>query len=144
MRTIRPRARRYPLGATVELTDLQSETRIQGRTIDLSLYGCRVRVRRSFVPETKLRIRITYGNAGFTAFGRVTHVSAEGEVGVVFTRIEHDDQPILEKWIEEKRQGEKGQSLRQTDSIRGTLRGCRMVELGGVPEKAPNPKQGRR
>jgi hypothetical protein len=38
----RPRARRYPFVASVELVDLESEVQFQGRVTDLSLYGCGV------------------------------------------------------------------------------------------------------
>lgn len=34
------RARRYPRAVHVELTDLESETHLEERTTDLSLFGC--------------------------------------------------------------------------------------------------------
>jgi hypothetical protein len=37
------------------------------------------------------------------AQGRVSCVKPEGEMGIVFTRIDPKDQLILEKWIEELR-----------------------------------------
>ncbi len=37
VRVERPRARRYPFVASVELVDLQSEVQLQGRVTDLSL-----------------------------------------------------------------------------------------------------------
>ena len=39
----------------------------------------------------------------FVALGRVSYAKAEGEMGIVFTRIDPKDQLILEKWIEEIR-----------------------------------------
>jgi hypothetical protein len=44
----RPRARRYPVVASAELFDLQSELQFQGRITDLSLYGCGVAASKSF------------------------------------------------------------------------------------------------
>ncbi|SRR5260370_36274239 len=103
MRTELPRARRFSFVATAELTDLQSETNIHARTSDLSLYGCRVEAQKTFLPGTKLRIRVGHRSASFVALGRVSYAKTEGEMGIVFTRIEPKDQLILEKWIEEIR-----------------------------------------
>lgn len=74
MPTERPRARRYSFVATVELTDTQSEAKIQERTSDLSW-----------------------------ALGRVSYATPEGGMGIAFTQIEPNDQLILEKWVDELR-----------------------------------------
>src|SRR5438445_12377189 len=58
--THHPRARRYPFVATIELIDTQSEAKIQERTSDLSLYGCRVETRKPFPTGAKVRIRIAH------------------------------------------------------------------------------------
>lgn len=103
MQIERPRARRYSFVATVELTDTESEATIQDRTSDLSLYGCRVGARKPFPRGTKVRIRITHRSAAFVALGKVSYTKPEGEMGIVFTRIEPNNQLILEKWVEESR-----------------------------------------
>ena len=87
----RPRARRYSFVASVELMDLQSELQFQGRATDLSLYGCGVAASKSLPSGTKLRIKIT------------TKGRAEGDIGIVFARVEPSDQMLLEKWIGEVR-----------------------------------------
>ena len=103
MRIERPRARRYLFVATIELIDTQSEAKIQERTSDLSLYGCRVETHKPFPIGAKVRIRIAHMSANFAALGRVSYTTSEGGMGVAFTRIEPNDQLILEKWIEEIR-----------------------------------------
>ena len=103
MLTHHPRARRYPFVATIELTDTQSEAKIQERTSDLSLYGCRVETRKPLPTGAKVRIRIAYRSANFVALGRVSHATTEGGMGVAFTQIEPHDQLILEKWVEDLR-----------------------------------------
>ncbi len=103
MRIERPRARRYSFVATVELTDMQSEANIQGRTGDLSLYGCRVETHKPFPTGAKVRIRIAHRSGNFVALGRVSYTTSEGGMGIAFTRIEPNDQLILEKWVEELR-----------------------------------------
>ncbi len=98
------RARRYPFAASVELTDLQSETHLQERAIDLSLYGCGVVASKPFSAGTRVRIRITHGGGNFVALGRVIYATADGEMGIAFTRVEQVHQIILEKWISEQRE----------------------------------------
>ena len=98
-----PRARRYSFVAVVELTDIQSEAQIQARTSDLSLYGCCVEARKPFPRGTKVSMRITHRSANFVALGKVSYTKSEGEMGIVFTRIEPNNQLILEKWVEESR-----------------------------------------
>jgi hypothetical protein len=100
-----PRARRYPFVATIELTDTHSETKIQERTSNLSLYGCRVETHKPFPTGAKVRIRIAHRSANFVALGRVSFTSSDGRMGIAFTRIEPNDQTILEKWISELRDG---------------------------------------
>jgi hypothetical protein len=97
------RAPRYPFAATVELTDLQSEIHIQQRTIELSLYGCGVAASTPFPGGTRVRIRITHEGDNFVALGKVIYALADGEMGIAFTRVEHNDQIMLEKWISEQR-----------------------------------------
>jgi hypothetical protein len=99
----RPRAQRYHFVASVELVDLQSELQFKGRAMDLSLYGCGVALSKSIPAGTKLRIKIANKGKTFSAFAKVAYVTAEGEMGIVFVRIEPRNQMILEDWINELR-----------------------------------------
>ncbi len=103
MHTERPRARRYSFVATIELTDTQSEAKIQERTSELSLYGCRVETHKPFPTGAKVRIRIAHRSANFVAFGRVLYTTSDGGMGIAFTQIEPANQLILEKWLGELR-----------------------------------------
>jgi hypothetical protein len=95
------RARRYPFIAHVELTDLDSETHLAARTIDLSLFGCGVATRNSLPKGAKVRIRIAHKGRTFTALGRAVYVRPFREMGLEFTQIGDNDQGILEKWLSE-------------------------------------------
>ncbi len=99
----RPRARRYPFVVSVELVDVQTELQLQGRVTDLSLYGCGVNASKALPAGTKLRIRITSKGSTFSALGKVAYATSDGDVGIVFARIEPNDQIILEKWISQLR-----------------------------------------
>ena len=58
---------------------------------------------RPFAQGTKLKIRIAHRGANFEALGKVAYVRPNAGIGIVFTRIDPDDQLILEKWIAELR-----------------------------------------
>ncbi len=95
-----PRARRYLFVVTIELTDTKSEAKIQLRTSDLSLFGCRVETHKPFPAGSKVRIRIAHRSASFIALGRVSYTTSDGRMGIAFTEIEPNDQLVLEKWVE--------------------------------------------
>jgi PilZ domain len=103
VRVQRPRARRHPFVASIELVDVQSEIHLQERVTDLNLYGCGVAVSKPLRVGTKLRIRIIYKGSTFSALGRVAYATSSGDVGIIFTRTEPNDHLILEKWINELR-----------------------------------------
>jgi hypothetical protein len=99
----RPRARRYSFVARIELTDVRSDTHIEERTRDLSLFGCRVDTLAPFPQGTKVKIRIAHRSANFEALGRVAYARPNAAMGIVFTSIDLNDQLVLEKWIAQLR-----------------------------------------
>jgi hypothetical protein len=109
----RPRARRFPFSANIELINLESEAGIRDQTTDLSLFGCHVHTSKAWASGTRVRMRIAYRGAIFTVLGRVVSVRTNAGMGVVFTRIEQKDQLILEKWIAELR--DAGERSSQSD-----------------------------
>lgn len=102
-RASRPRARRYPFVASIELTDLESETQVRLHTSDLSLFGCHIAAGVDVPLGAKIRIRIIHGGASFQALGKVAYTGTKVGMGIFFTSIESNDQPVLEKWISELR-----------------------------------------
>ena len=98
------RPRHYPFTVNIELTDMQTETEILGRTTDVSLYGCRVKTQKPFPTGAKVWIKIAHEGANFVAAGRVASAVLNGEMGIVFTKIEQNDQSVLDKWIAELRE----------------------------------------
>ena len=103
MKSERPRARRYPLVANIELTDVQSEAHLTEQTSDLSLFGCHVDAKKLLPKETKVRIRIVHTGTTFIALGKVAYSEENSGMGFVFTKIEPNHQLVLEKWIAELR-----------------------------------------
>jgi hypothetical protein len=103
----RPRARRYRFVAKLELNVLESGTPTMGLTSNLSLFGCRVDTEKSLPTGTTVWLRITHRGARFEALGRVANVWAKEGMGIVFTKVEEKEQPILEKWIAELRDNQE-------------------------------------
>jgi hypothetical protein len=93
----RPRARRYPFVASVELTNTETEEQVLGQTTEVSLFGCRVEKVKLLPPDTKVRIRIVHSGESFLALGRVVY--ARVGMGIVFTMIDANKGLVLEKWI---------------------------------------------
>ena len=48
-------------------------------------------------------MRVTHKGGSFAALGMVVYPGRNGEIGIVFTRVEQNDQLILEKWVAELR-----------------------------------------
>jgi hypothetical protein len=99
----RHRARRYSFRASIELTDLRSETQTKEQTRDLSVFGCHVDTLKSLRAGTKVRVKISFGSENFVALGKVVHVRQNSGMGILFTKIEPNDQLVLDKWIAERR-----------------------------------------
>ena len=104
MQSERPRARRYPLVATIEMTDVESETQVIEQTCDLSLFGCGVTTQKPLPAGARILIRIQHSGANFAALGKVAHAGRGARMGVVFTKIEPHQQSVLEKWVAELRE----------------------------------------
>ena len=106
----RPRARRYPFVARIELTDVRSEDQTRERTSDLSLFGCHVDTLKPLPTGTRVRVRLAHRGANFVALGTVVYAGANARMGVAFTKIEQKEQVVLEKWIDELRDVEEKRS----------------------------------
>ena len=103
MQLERHRARRYSFHASIELTDLASETQTKAQTSDLSLFGCHGDTLKPLPAGTKVRVKISHRSENFEALGRVAFVRPNAGMGIFFTRIEPHDQSVLDKWIAELR-----------------------------------------
>jgi hypothetical protein len=92
---------RYPFTATVEAVDTASETRIQGRTSDLSRGGCYVDTISSFPAGSTVKIRLTKENRSFDAQAEVVYSMTGMGMGVRFTEVGPDQLSTVEKWLGE-------------------------------------------
>ena len=118
----RPRARRYSFVASVELTDVQSETRLTEQTGNLSLFGCRVDSEKLLPVGIRIRLRIMHMGASFVALGKVVYALPNAGIGVVFIEVEPKHQFLLEKWIAQLRDRERRAPERATRYLAAPLR----------------------
>jgi PilZ domain len=95
----RPRPRRYPLIAPVELTDIRTTARLRQVITDLSLFGCHISTQTMWPIGTQAHIRIAHDSATFEASSRVVYGLPRLGIGIVFTVVEPDYQWLLERWI---------------------------------------------
>jgi len=92
---------RYPFTATVEAIEQKTETRIKGRTSDLSLGGCYVDTISPFPEGTIIHLRITKGKVAFKIKARVAYAMNSMGMGLAFIPETEDSLIPAEKWIAE-------------------------------------------
>ena len=56
---------------------------------------------------TRVRVRITHKGKVFEAVGRVANNQSNAGIGITFTKVEENDQSVLEEWIAEVRGQQK-------------------------------------
>ena len=95
------RTPRYALVVDIEMTDVQKEIQIRGRTKMLSTFGCGVDTVKPFPQGTSVRIKLSHQGAEVRALARVIYSSSDLGMGVAFTSVEREDERILESWIAE-------------------------------------------
>ncbi len=96
------RTPRYCLAVDIEMTDLQSGRQGKGRTTTLSVAGCGVESGELFPQGATLRIHLSHQGRIVEAIGRVVYSSSDLGMGIAFTSIEAEDEPILQWWITER------------------------------------------
>ena len=82
---------------------MQVDTRLNGRISDLGLGGCYVDTINPFPVGAEVKIRISKDNSSFVARGRVVYATGGMGMALMFTKIEPERLPVLEKWLAELR-----------------------------------------
>jgi hypothetical protein len=102
----RRRAPRYQFIADAEVTEIASGMKFSAETGDLSIGGCFLDMLNPSPEGTEIQVRISHADTTFTARGRVVFIFPNMGMGVVFTRVEDDQLPALQKWLAELSGGE--------------------------------------
>jgi hypothetical protein len=93
------KAPRFPFVASVEVIELHTDTRLKGRTSDLSRQGCYVDTLNPMPNGTTLRLHFNYQDQELDAVGRVVHSQPNMGMGIQFAEIVASDPPILDRWL---------------------------------------------
>lgn len=94
---------RYPFAADAELLDLESGTKAEGVTSDLSLGGCFICTSKMLPLKARLRVTLSYKGQTVEALGAVRIVKLRIGMGVEFLDMEPAHQTILTRWIDQLR-----------------------------------------
>ena len=110
---------RFPVVASVKVTDIKSNQEIAGSTSDLGLGGCYVDTMNPFPSGAKVKIRIERGRNSFEIQGHVVHSQARMGMGIEFTGADPDDVRLFQDWMLELTRKIKPESETPEQSHRG-------------------------
>jgi hypothetical protein len=92
---------RYPFTATLEAYEPASQTRIEGRTADLSRGGCYVDTMNPFPADTGVKMRITKEKRSFEGQATVVYSVAGMGMGLRFEAADPQQLLPLRQWLGE-------------------------------------------
>ena len=107
----RRRYPRYPFTGTLEAFELESQTRIQGRTADLSEGGCYVDTMSPFPAQTRVKVRVTREKRSFESLATVIYSVAGMGMALRFEATDLQRLMTLKKWLGEL----SGESTAETE-----------------------------
>lgn len=88
----------------MEVTDVQSEQRVNAHTKDLNLFGCFAETTTPFADGTKVRFKIAWGGSSVAGMGKVAYTRPDAGMGIQFVSIEPSSLSALERWLANLRQ----------------------------------------
>lgn len=94
---------RYPFAADSIVLDLESGSRSDGVTSDISLGGCFVCTSKPFPLKTRARLTLTYKGEAVEALCMVRIVKPKIGMGLEFLDIGPDSVSLLNGWLERLR-----------------------------------------
>jgi hypothetical protein len=94
---------RYPFAADVEVLDLESGSRAEGVTSDLSMGGCFVCTSRPLPVRARVRITLKRKEQAVEALAVVRIVKPRIGMGVEFIDLDGPDHQTLSRWLDQLR-----------------------------------------
>jgi hypothetical protein len=92
---------RYPFAADVVLLDLESGSRAEGVTSDISMGGAFICTSKPFPSNTRMRITMTRKEQKVEALAVVRIVKPRIGMGVEFMDLESTYHEVLRRWVEQ-------------------------------------------
>jgi hypothetical protein len=94
---------RFPFAADAEVLDLESGSRCDGITSDLSLGGCFVCTSKPLAVKSRTRVTLKRKGESVEALAMVRIVKPRIGMGLEFLDIEANSNSILARWLEQLR-----------------------------------------
>ncbi|HUB58826.1 MAG TPA: PilZ domain-containing protein [Candidatus Micrarchaeia archaeon] len=94
---------RFPFAADAEVLDLESGTRSEGVTSDLSLGGCFVCTSKPLPVKTRTRVTLTRKGESVEALATVRIVKPKIGMGLEFIDVEPGSISTLSRWLDHLR-----------------------------------------
>ena len=91
---------RYPFAADAELLDMESGTKAEGVTSDISMGGAFICTSRPFHSNAPIRITLTRKDQRVEALGVVRIVKPKIGMGIEFIDVESPYHEVLRRWVE--------------------------------------------
>jgi hypothetical protein len=130
----RRRHGRLPFTATVEAVETNTQTRISGRTSDLSRGGCYVDTISSFPAGSIVKMRLTKETDSFEALAEVVYSMVGMGMGVKFTYAEPGQIWTLQKWVGEV----SGEIVAEPEAPRPSQQSCVQGKTGNEENEVLN------
>jgi PilZ domain-containing protein len=92
---------RFAFSEAVEVFDLRSNARVNGRCSDLSAGGCYIDTLSPFPPGAFVKIRMERDKREFMAAAVVAYAHASMGMGLAFTEMKREHWDVLRSWIAE-------------------------------------------
>ena len=92
---------RYPFAADVTVLDLETGSRTDGVTSDLSMGGIFICTSKPLPSNTRVKVTLTRKNQSMEALGTVRIVKPRIGMGVEFLDLEPTYYIVLRRWIEQ-------------------------------------------
>jgi hypothetical protein len=94
---------RFPFAADVELLDLESGSRVEGVTSDLSMGGCFVCTSKPLPVKTRVRVTLKRKEQIVEALAAVRIVKPRIGMGLEFIDLDSPHDEVLARWMEQLR-----------------------------------------
>jgi hypothetical protein len=92
---------RYPFAADVVVLDLETGSRIEGVTSDLSIGGVFICTSKPLPSNTRIRVTLTRRDQKIEALGMVRIVKPRIGMGVEFIDVEPPYDEVLNRWVDQ-------------------------------------------
>ncbi len=94
-------ATRYPLIASAEVVEVETEATFSARTSDISRTGCYIDMLNPSPQGAQIRVTIKKGEEVFEATARVVFAVPGLGMGVAFLRVSPQHEAVLSRWLAE-------------------------------------------